>query len=205
MRNRLAANVMMCAAVVGTAFLSGCLADAGSGGGAGADIEERQGAVLGVDEFLYFRANATGWGVDETTRLFPFVAPNVFSRLYDGIQTWMISDADTSIVTRTNQLDGWGTSQTFYGATSKRMVVPATTPATDTLTAQAPGGDAHFKVKYSVLGTHRVLVNFASTPPSIQIESAASACSIFCPSGLHCELVPPNGRPTCVQDNPGQP
>jgi len=160
-------------------------------------VQQTQAALVGTDSFLYFRSNATGWGVDETTRLLDF-APNVFARTYSGIQTWMISDADTAIVTETNQLDGWGTSQTFSGAASKRIVVPGT----DALAVQQQGGDAHFKVKYAVLGQHRVLVNLNPTPPTIEIASMGDVCAtVFCPSGLHCELFP-NGLPTCVV-NPG--
>jgi hypothetical protein len=159
----------------------------------GDEVEARQSAVLGVDEFLYFRSNATGWGVDDSTRLSPF-AGGAFARTYNVTETWMISDADTAIVTETNQLNGWGTSQAFFGATSKRMVVPAR----DTLTAQAPGGDAHFKVKYGVLGLHRVIVSLTSSPPLIQIDSAASACVGVCPGDLVCTLQS-NGIPTCSE------
>jgi len=176
---------------------SACVMEAGSGD----DVVERQGALLGVDEFLYFRANATSWGVDETTRLFPFAGPNVFARIYDVTQTWMISDADTAIVTRTNQLDGWGTSQAFYGVPSKRVTVPSTSP----LALQAPGGDAHFKIKYSVLGEHRVIANFAATPPTIQLDSLASACAGVCPGDLICSLIPPAGIPTCSEPPPTGP
>jgi hypothetical protein len=163
------------------------------------DIQQTQAALVGTDSFLYFRSNATGWGVDESTRLFAF-APSVFARTYSGIQTWMISDADTAIVTETNQLDGWGTTQVFSGAASKRIVVPGT----DALAVQQQGGDAHFKVKYAQVGQHRALVNLNVSPATITIESTATVCGgVFCPSGLHCELFP-NGLPTCVV-NPGPP
>jgi len=163
-------------------------------------VAEQQGAVLGVDEFLYFRSNATGWGVDETTRLFPFAGNNVLARIFNVTESWMLTNPDTAIVTRTNQLDGWGTAQTFYGATSKLVTVPGS----GTLTPQAPGGDAHFKVQYPVLGSQRVIVNFAATPPTIQIDTHASACAGVCPGGLSCVLLQ-NGIPTCVETNPGGP
>ena len=111
-----------------------------------------------------------------------------------------ISDADTAIVTETNQLDGWGTSQTFFGAASKRIVAPGR----DTLVVQAPGGDAHFKIKYGVLGVHRVIVAPSATPPFIQIDSEASACAGVCPAGLTCSLIS-NGIPTCSEPPPTGP
>jgi len=156
----------------------------------GEQTQARESAVLGVDQFLYFRSNATGWGVDESTRLSSF-GGGAFARTYNVTQDWMISDADTAIVTETNQLDGWGTVQIFSGAPGGVVV-----PGKATLTPQAPGGDAHFKVKYGVLGLHRVIVAASATPPFIQIDSAASACSGVCPSGLVCTLLP-NGIPTC--------
>ena len=169
------------------------------GGEEGDQVQSRESAVLGVDEFLYFRSNATGWGVDESTRLSPF-GGGAFARTYNVTQDWMISDADTAIVTQTNQLDSWGTVQIFSGASSGRIVVPGR----DTLTPQAPGGDAHFKVKYGVLGLHRVIVAASATPPFIQIDSAASACAGVCPSGLVCTLQP-NGIPTCSEPPPAAP
>jgi hypothetical protein len=179
------------------AFSAGCLADADTP--ADPQPELRQSAVLGVDEFLYFRSNATGWGVDDSTRLAPF-GGGAFARTYNVTQDWMVSGGDTAIVTRTNQLNGWGTSQTFYGAATQPVVVPATA----TVVPQAPGGDAHFKVKYGVLGLHRVIVALSSTPPIIQIDSAASACAGVCPAGLTCSLMS-NGIPTCSEPPPTGP
>jgi hypothetical protein len=171
---------------------SACLGD----GAAGDELATKQSAVLGVDQFLYFRSNATGWGVDETTRLTSF-GGDAFARTYNVTQDWMISDADTAIVTETNQLDGWGTSQAFFGAASKRIVVPGR----DTMVVQAPGGDANFKIKYGVLGVHRVIVAPNASPPFIQIDSQASACAGVCPAGLVCSLMS-NGIPTCSEPPP---
>jgi hypothetical protein len=172
------------------------------GSGDDEPISERRGAVLGVDEFVYFRSNATGWGVDPSTRLFPFAGiPNVFARLYNVTQPWMVSDVDTATVTRTNQLDGWGTQQTFYRAIGGPVTVP-------------PGGrpiavnttDPHFKIDYSVLGQHRVTTFFTNeVQQAILIESLATACAGVCPGGLICSLLPPAGIPTCSEPPPTGP
>jgi hypothetical protein len=160
------------------------------------EIGQTAGAVVGTDTFLYFRSNATGWGVDDSTRLLSFPAPNVFGRRYFGVQLWMITDADTAILTETNQLNGWGTVQTFSGAASKSIVVPGT----DALAVQPPGGDAHFRVKYHFSGEHRVLVNLGASPATISIESVIDVCAgVSCPNRTHCELLP-NGQPTCALD-----
>ena len=186
--------LLLTVVVAGSA--SACL---GEDGTAGDGLATKPSALLGVDQFLYFRSNATGWGVDETTRLSSF-GGDAFARTYNVTQDWMISDADTAIVTETNQLDGWGTSQTFFGAASKRIVAPGL----DTLVVQAPGGDAHFKIKYGVLGVHRVIVAPSATPPFIQIDSEASACAGVCPAGLTCSLIS-NGIPTCSEPPPTGP
>src|SRR5262245_2658155 len=182
---------------IGTALSSGCFMEAGSGaGGDDEQITERRGAVLGVDEFVYFRSNATGWGVDPSTRLFPFAGiPNVFARLYNVNEPWMVSDVDTATVTRTNQLDGWGTSQTFY-----RAVGPSPVPVPSGRPIAVNTTDPHFKIDYGVLGQHRVITFFTSeVQQAIQIDTLISACAGVCPSGLVCSLLPPAGIPTCSE------
>lgn len=57
----------------------------------------------------------------------------------------------------------------------------------------------------NMLGTHRVIVNFAATPPTIQIDSAASACAGVCPPSLRCALSSPSGIPTCFEPPPTGP
>ena len=170
------------AVILGT-LSAGCGADAGSD----EHVGESRAAVVGVDTFLYFRSNATGWGVDESTRLLPFAG--VFARAVNVSQPWMLSTGDTAIVTQTNQLDGWGTSQTYSGAHSN----PLLEPSIDTLVAQAPGGDAHFNVKYSSTGLQRVFVDPNSAPPRIGVEPITCPA---CPSELHCAILP-NSQPTC--------
>src|SRR5262245_49537043 len=72
-----------------------------------------ESAVIGADTHLYFRSNASGWGVDDSTRFVTNVAGVFFKRI-NVSESWMVSDVDTAVVTETNQLNGWGTSQTFY-------------------------------------------------------------------------------------------
>jgi hypothetical protein len=141
---------------------------------------------------FYFRSNATGWGVDETTRLLPFVG-SVLGLAFHVTQPWMVSDADTAIVTETNQLDGWGTSQTFFGASTKSLVVPAAASVSDSLVAQTNGGDEHFKVKYPAEEQFTVLVDTAQNTITIQPSTLLCAC----PGGFNCSIEA-NGRPTCT-------
>jgi hypothetical protein len=182
--------------VVGTvtALASGCLVEVGSEGAGDEEVATGRQAVIGVDEFLYFRSNATGWGVDSSTRLFPFAGiPGLFSRIYNVTEPWMVSDVDTAVVTRTNQLDGWGTQQTFY-----RIIGPNPLPVPSGRPIAVNTSDPHFKVDYGTLGVHRVITFFTNeVQQAIQIDSLASACAGVCPGGLVCSLQPPAGIPTC--------
>jgi hypothetical protein len=183
---------------------SGCGMEVGASGANGdEEVTQRQSAVIGVDQFAYFRSNATGWGVDESTRLFPFVAPNLFSRIFNVTEPWMVSDVDTATVTVTNQLDGWGTSQTFYRASAGVLQVP---PGGSPIAATSPSTDPHFKIHYSALGVYRVTTFFTNpVQQAILIESQATACAGVCPPGLTCSLLPPAGIPTCNEPPPTGP
>jgi hypothetical protein len=189
-------QVLRALVVVSAAASSACVAQAGPT----EEVGQASAAQLGVDEFLYFRSNATGWGVDETTRLSTFVPPSTFARLYNVTQTWMITNGDQAIVTETNQLDGWGTSQAFFHTTTPSITVPSTDPLAQETTPDNP----NFTIAYRVLGEHRVIVNFAQTPPTIEVQSEADVCSGVCPDDLVCSLIPPLGIPTCAPP-PGQP
>ena len=187
------------------ALSGGCFMEAGSGA-AGDDevITEQQSALIGPDQFVYFRSNATGWGVDESTRLFPFAgAAGLFARIYNVTEPWMVNDVDTAVVTVTNQLDGWGTAQTFYKAFASPLRVP---PGGSPIGATSSGTDPHFKVDYSVLGVHRVTTFFTNdVQQAILIESKATVCAGVCPGGLVCSLLPPAGIPTCNEPPPTGP
>lgn len=141
---------------------AGCSLEAGS--------EEQVGrseAAVGEELFVYFRSNATGWGVDDATRLGPFTpTPNIFAREYAVTEPWMVSGADTAVVTVTNQLNGWGTRQDFLGASEGLLIVPDS----DRLASVVETGNAHFQIKYPALGTYRVVTNFNQTP-SIFVEA----------------------------------
>jgi hypothetical protein len=136
--------------------------------------------------FVYFRSNATAWGVDESTRLQAFPAPNVFGLVYNVTQQYMVSSGDSAIVTETNQLDGWGTNPLFFSTNPSQFTVPATEPLVS--------GTNNFTVKYPALGQYRILVNVSNG--SINIDSAADACAGVCPSGRTCTLTHA-GVPTC--------
>ena len=130
--------------------------------GVGCTVETSSSEDLGQTSaaqssfFLYFRCNATGWGVDDDTRM-EETSIGLFEITYDVTETWMVSGGDTCIVTQTNQLNGWGTAQSFFGlARAERVVVPGG----DLLNGQLPGGDAHFQVQYPALGSYHASANF---------------------------------------------
>ncbi|MGC4064437.1 MAG: hypothetical protein QM784_07300 [Polyangiaceae bacterium] len=158
------------------------------------DVGQAEQSVVGQDTYLYFQSNATGWGVDVNTRLLSFAAPHVFAKRFDVKEAWMVSGLDNAILTETNALDGWGTSQTYYGLVGSNVLsVPST------VGIQPTSAGSTFQVDYANTGRHRVLVNFNTSPVTVQIESEASICStVGCPANYtHCTLLD-NGVPTCV-------
>jgi len=123
---------------------------------------EVQSAVVGVDTYLYFRCNATGWNPIAANRLQPTGAAGTFAVSYDVTQPWMVAPGgDDCALTETNQLDGWGTTQTYYAATASVRV-----PGTGTLTAG--GRDQRtFRVSYPVQGRFQLTLNWTQRTFSI--------------------------------------
>jgi hypothetical protein len=152
------------------------------------EVSETQEAL--GETYFYFRSNATGWGADSATRLLPFAGAGVVARVFDVTQPWLVSGNDSASLLSTDQLDGWGTGQTYYTTADAGPVV---VPSSETLAI----GSANFGVDYSTLGQHRVIVNTNASPPTVQIDSKASACAGVCPGGLTCSLMA-NGIPTCA-------
>ncbi len=159
-----------------------------SGEGSDETVDETHEAL--GESYFYFRSNATGWNADANTRLLPFAGAGVVARVFNVTQEWMVSGTDSASLTSTNQQDGWGTTQTSYTTADGGAVV---VPSSEALAV----GSASFSVDYSTLGQHRVIVNTNATPPTIQIDSKASACAGVCPGGLTCSLMA-NGIPTCA-------
>ena len=120
-------------------------------------------AVVGVDTFVYFRSNATGWGVDDVTRLRATLDPNVFSTTFPVSQPFMVQNGDNAIFTETNQLNGWGTVQTFSGSSVTPLVVPGSAAST---------GTAAFVVRYPNLGLFQVKLNVATSPRTFTVQPA---------------------------------
>ncbi|MGC4092700.1 MAG: hypothetical protein QM756_33435 [Polyangiaceae bacterium] len=184
--------------IIGACLVAGLLG-ACSGGTASEEVGRSESAVIGVDTHLYFRSNASGWGADESTRLATNLGGAFFKRI-NVTESWMVSGVDTAVVTETNELNGWGSSQTFYTLVGpKTLLVPITLAIARPFPADS---DPHFKVDYATLGYHQVSVNTAHTPFLIGIRSEADVCSeVSCPSRSHCALGS-NGLPTCVGDQP---
>ena len=132
---------------------------AGEGGTSEEEITARQSAVIGVDTFLYFRSNATGWQANATTRLKATATPNVFDLVYTVSQDWMVTSGDNAFFTETNQLDGWGTVQRFFGSTNPLVIVPG---------GGSFQGSNAFLVRYPHLGNYRITVNTAQNTFLVQ-------------------------------------
>lgn len=153
---------------------AGCLGALGcSDGTAG---EEAVGTitqdVVGQDEYLYFRCNATSWDVDTESRLLGTSDPYTFTLTYEVTEPWMVEGGDNCTVTVTDELDGWGTEQSFLGVREgfSPIVVPSSAP----LSANTQS----LQVKYPETGAYTVSVNWRSgsisIAPAQSLEEAAA-------------------------------
>jgi hypothetical protein len=103
-----------------------------------------------ASNYYYLRCNATNWSVGSSNRM--TTATNGVSLSYAVSQNWMVTGGDQCVITRTNQLDGWGTSQTTLGTgTSSTLVVSASSAATVSLVSAGQ----QFTVRYPAVGRYQ--------------------------------------------------
>lgn len=166
-------------------WLLGVLSACSAAEGEVVDVKAER--LVGADEFLYLRCNATGWGVDAATRLEPTADPYLFSLEFEVKEGWMLSGGDQCIVTKTNAKDGWGTAQAFYGAPDASAI---TVPGGWPLRSQSA---QYASVRYPELGRYRATVNWRDG--AVIVERAASA-SVDC-GGQECAV---GGDTVCCHD-----
>ena len=176
------------------AMLGGCAVD---GTESGENVAVVGQTLLDASQHAYLRCNATGWGVDDSSRLKNWIAPGMRVLVFEVTEPWMVSGSDNCEFTVTNQLNGWGTSQTAYAPSDTSVL----TPSQPEQVAPVPAGQStHFQIDYAALGKYRALFGAGFDPTVLSIESEAAICSAqFCPSSTHCELSA-GGIPTCVFD-----
>jgi len=129
-------------------------------------VAKRSSQLLNVDEFIYFRCNSTGWGVDSSSRMLATSDPNVVTITYEVEYPQFLNDVCT--FTLTNQQDGWGTLQQYY--TKPSPSTPLQVPGGDSLVP----GSATFAVSYPELGSYTATVNWQNGTFSI---GSAGGCS----------------------------
>jgi hypothetical protein len=114
--------------------------------------------ALSEGEYYYLRCNATGWAVDDRSRLEPSYEERVYTRTFEVTDPALVQNGDQCSLTRTNQYNGWGTQQTHYGIPS--VAAPLEVPGEATyIESTAP-----FAVRYPATGKYRARVSskFAS-------------------------------------------
>lgn len=135
------------------------------------------GAAPTPQYWYYLRCNATSWNVEGNNR---FVSPADGSPLevaYSVNRSWMLWSGDQCVVTRTNQLNGWGSSQAHLGSASvATLVVPPGGAASAVL---VPGG-RYVAVKYPGLGNYRATFD----PSTGQLRISVPGPDVP-PTGLH--------------------
>jgi acylphosphatase len=126
-------------------------------------------------EYYYLRCNATSWDIGSANRF--ATATNGLALSYSVNQSWMVSDGDQCVVTRTNQLDGWGTAQATLGTTTaSTLVVPAASGVTTSLISAGQ----QFTVRYPAVGQYQASFN----PTTGQLRIAVPGSDVP-ETGLH--------------------
>ena len=111
-------------------------------------------AIADEELFPYLRCNATGWDVNDATKLVPTDDPDIYVLEYSVTEEWMVSGFDQCILTITNSPDGWGTFQQFIGTAS---TVPIDVPGTWALDETS---GTYAQVSYPELGDYHATVDF---------------------------------------------
>jgi len=142
---------------------SGCSGSAAVGDAEEEIVGESQQNLVNSDEFLYFRCNATSWNPEELTRLKSTGVPGVVSLTYTVSVPWMV-ERDQCSVLRTNQLNGWGTTNSSF--TDAAPGTSINVPKTEALIA----GSTSFNIHYPAAGTYTATVDWNNK--TVRIESA---------------------------------
>jgi hypothetical protein len=159
----------VCALFVATGS-AGCSND----GTPAMELSVTEDALLNADEFLYLTCNATGWNPIETNRLKSTADPAVFTLSYQVTQEWQVSSPDHCAFLSTNELNGYGTSQSRY--TGSHPWSPLVVPGSDGLVVSS----GNFPVKYPTTGTYHLSVNWYTKTftiaKSLTAEQRIEAC-----------------------------
>lgn len=143
-------KTMVFAAILAVPFLGCEEADTVSS----SSVVSSSSQIVAGQEFPYLRCNATGWDVNEATKLVPTDDPDIYVLEYTVTQEWMVSGFDQCILTITNSASGWGTYQQFIGTASSATInVPGTWSLDE-------GSQIYAAVSYPALGDYRATVDF---------------------------------------------
>ncbi len=162
-------------AMVCTLLLVASSAGCSSEGTPAARLSVMQDALLNGNEFLYLTCNATDWNPIEANRLKSTGNPNVFTLSYPVTRPWLVTSPDHCSFLLTNQLNGYGTSQTRY--TGSHPASPLRVPGSDSLLLST----ANFLVEYPATGTYNLTVNWNTKTftisSSLTPEQRLDACA----------------------------
>ncbi|MGC4066620.1 MAG: hypothetical protein QM784_18690 [Polyangiaceae bacterium] len=105
-KREISSSVLLLAMITG---VSGCVEPGSSEPSVAISAES-----LVDQSVLYLRCNATGWSVDDATRLLPTSNPDLYVRSIDVGESYMTTAGDTCVFVETPELNGWGNWQTYY-------------------------------------------------------------------------------------------
>jgi hypothetical protein len=139
-------------------LLAACTADVVDDGEA---VETATRALIGRDTYVYLTCNATGWELNDRTRLVQGSPPEMWTLSYDVTQPWMVTNRDQCAVV-----------ETYYDVRGDQLLlVPTGGSAWGQLRAPQAGDDSRFEVRYSTLGRHTATFNWSNGSFSITSPS----------------------------------
>jgi len=124
--------------------------------------ETGKAADLQMTDFYYFTCNATGWALDDQTRLSCLDSFCIDLALeFEVTEPWMVTEHDTCSLVKTNAYNNWGTSSVRYGSYVEGPSSPARVDQMDVPAVARFYGSGSIAVKYPALGTYRIWVSRA--------------------------------------------
>ncbi len=133
-----------------------------------------------MSDYYYFTCNATGWALNDQTRLQcldPYCIDLALE--YEVTEEWMVTGHDTCNLIRTDAYNGWGTRSESIGA---YVEVPDREPVRNEMEAPSTArfyGSGPITVKYPRLGKYRIWLTraraaFTITPVAEEPAPAAN-------------------------------
>lgn len=134
-------------------------------------LGQASNALTGQESYLYFTCGATGWQPSDATRMLPLDNMGIDYGLdFEVTQPWMVSGQDSCVFLTTNELNGWGTQQTWTGgwADGENVTDHNHLEVVESATGRLLPDQGQFTVTYPSLGKYSVRLTYGRSAFTIQ-------------------------------------